>query len=235
MSDTLFPLNEAMRTYAALDAAGVDVRLHTHLGGHVAPYAQPLGTSAARRTPSAESGPCGSTEDAVVAWMREKLQGGPPSGIPRASFALEDGRCVARDGPAGATREATAALALAPAGAGSTLVPLAEGPLVVAGVPTLRAQVDATAPGGVVFASLVVVGADGFTRVVNDQSMPLRALPGAALASELAGVATALGPGERLLLRLDGLNEWYLHNGARAPGAALLRDVVVALPVLDEA
>ena len=50
---------------------------------------------------------------------------------------------------------------------------------------------------------------------------------------ELGGVATTLEPGDELLLRVDGLNEQYLTNGNRRPGANVFTDAVVSLPVAD--
>ncbi|MGB1697992.1 MAG: alpha/beta hydrolase family protein, partial [Thermoplasmatota archaeon] len=35
MSDTLFPLNQAVANYETFAANGAPVRLYTHLGGHV--------------------------------------------------------------------------------------------------------------------------------------------------------------------------------------------------------
>ncbi|HET6405166.1 MAG TPA: CocE/NonD family hydrolase [Candidatus Thermoplasmatota archaeon] len=229
--DTLFPLNHALRTYEALDG-WVDVRLFTHLTGHVAPYLQPFGTTPHRHGIFLDEGPCGKVSDTVVAWLDEKLRGGPASGIPKVSLAMEDRSCVRLDALPGGIALARHDLVPAPSAAGALLLPLAEGPLAIAGAPRLAASVDAASPGGTAFASLVVVGADGFTRVVNDQSMPLPLTPGATLDAELAAVATTLKEGDRLLLRLEGLNEWYPHNGARLPGGALLRNVVVTLPTV---
>ena len=232
--DVLFNLNQAQRAYAQLEAAGrSDVRLFTHLTGHVLPYAQPFGTTQDRLQTFAPVGPCGTTADVVVAWLDEKLRGGSPSGIPEVSYALDDGACLQLD----ALPEETATIAFpavaAPSGAGSLLLPLLEGPATIVGLPTLTAQVDALAVETVGFAGLVVVGADGFTRVVDDQTTPYRAVPGEALTLEMAGVAVRLDEGDQLLLRLDGANEWYAHNSPRAPLATLLHDVAVTLPLAE--
>ena len=230
--DVLFNLNQAVRTYQALEAGGrSDVRLFTHLSGHVVP-AQPLGTGADRRMPYEDAGPCGAVMDAVVAWMDEHLRGLGPSGIPEVSFALDDGGCVRLDAYPTATLDVAAPLVPAPSAAGSLLVPLGEGPMVVAGVPHLRANVSAAAAEGRAHAGLVVVGADGFARVLDDQTQPVPLAPGRAVDLDLVGVAARLGEGDRLFLRVDGLNEWYATNGWRSPGAALLTDVVVTLPVV---
>lgn len=232
--DVLFNLNQAVRTYRALEEAGmVDVRLWTHLTGHVLPTLQPFALSPERRATFDGEGPCGNLEDLVVAWLDEKLRGGPASGIPKVSFALEDGECLQLDALPATTREVKLAALPAPQMAGSVLAPLARGPLVIAGVPHLNASV--TAPtGGIVSVGLVVVDARGMPRVVDDQSIGAR-LDLATLRMDLAGVATRLHEGDTLFLRVDGLNEWYATNGARLPGAAALTDVTVTLPVVQEA
>lgn len=232
--DVLFNLNQALRTYEALqDGSAGDVRLTTHLSGHVLPTLQPFAASPERRQTFMGEGPCGDVADAVVAWLHEKLRGGPPSGIPEVAFALEDGTCLELDALPATTREVKIDALPAPQAAGSVLVPLARGPLVVAGVPRLDASV--TAPtGGILGLGLVVVDARGMPRVVDDQSIGAR-LDHATLHVDLAGVATRLHEGDTLLLRVDGLNEWYATNGARLPGAAALTDVTVTLPVVEDA
>jgi hypothetical protein len=148
------------------------------------------------------------------------------------SYALEDGGCLRLDALPDDTITTTFPAILAPSAGGSLLIPLAEGPLLVAGIPRLEATVDALGVGGTAHASLVVVSPTGFTRVVDDQATPFRATPGAPLGFDLAGVATRLDAGDQLLLRIDGVNEWYAHNSARVPGGALLHDVRVTLPVV---
>ena len=229
--DVLFNLNQAARTYQALEAAGrVDVRLHTHLTGHVVPL-QPLGAMPERRATFADEGPCGPLQDLVVAWLHHKLRGGPAPDLPEVSFALDDGECVRLDAyPTGSVDVPLGTLP-APQAAGTLLVPLLEGPALVAGVPRLKATV--TAPfGGIAHAGLVLLDAQGQTRVVDDQTAGFR-LDAATLDVDLSGVATRLHEGDRLLLRIDGLNEWHATNGGRAPTPALLTDVVVTLPLVD--
>lgn len=229
--DVLFNLNQAARGYLELEAAGrSDVRLFTHLTGHVLPTAQPFGTSPERRQTFQPDGPCGTTADVILAWLDEKLRAGPASGIPEASFALDDGSCVALDAYPSGSRRVDIPAIVAPSAGGSLLVPLAEGPLALAGLPTLTANV-ASPVETVGFVGLVVVGADGFVRILDDQTTPFRAVPGQPLEVELAGVAAQLGEGDQLLLRLDGANEWYAHNSPRVPGTSLLTDVVVSLPM----
>lgn len=230
--DVLFNLNQAAANYRALEAAGAgDIRLFTHLTGHVLP-AQPFGAGETRRMPFETVGPCGDLTAVTVAWFDEHLRGRGPSGIPEVSFALENGECLALDAfPESLTPLDAPAFSLASGMAGSVLVPLLDGPATIAGIPHLKAEVHDVGVATRAYASLVVVGRDGFTRVVDDQTQPLTLTPGETLDVDLVGVATRLGEGDQLLLRLDGLNEWYLHNGARLPGGVVLTDVVVGLPL----
>lgn len=230
--DVLFNLNQAVHGYEALEARGAgDIRLFTHLTGHVLPYAQPFALDDARRQTFQEEGPCGVNAQVVLAWLDETLRDGPASGIPEVSFALEDGECIALDALPDDTVRASLPLVAAPAAGGSVLVPLLSGEAVVAGIPHLRANVTTALP-QVSFVGLVAIGPDGVARVVDDQTTPVRLEPGATLDVEMAGVATRLASDEQLFLRIDGLNEWYAHNAQRAPGGALLQDVVVTLPVV---
>lgn len=232
MPDVLFNLNQALRGYQALEARGEsDVRLVTHLTGHVLPTAQPLGTSPTRRETFQEEGPCGRTTDLVVAWLDEKLRGGPPSGIPEVSYALDEGGCVAFDALPSRTQDVELGILPVPSGAGALVVPLLDGPALLAGVPRLAASTDLLAAEATAFVGFAIAGADGNERIVDDQTQPIRLVPGQPIELDLVGIAARLEEGDRLLLRIDGLNEWYLHNGQRAPAAALLGNVVVTLPI----
>lgn len=232
--DVLFNLNHALRNDAGIsgNGHGNDVRLWTHLTGHVLPT-QPLGTTLDRLMPNGIRGPCGDTYPLVVAWMDEKLRDGPASGIPRASYALDDGECLELDHvPTDLTTVTLPALA-APSLAGTVTVPLLQGPALLAGTPHLKATVSPAATPTTTFAGLAILGADGYVRVLDDQTQPIRIAPGATIDLDLVAVAGRLHEGDTLLLRLDGANEWYAHNGARTPGLALLTDIQVALPLVD--
>lgn len=232
--DVLFNLNQGARGYQALNAAGrSDVRLFTHLTGHVLPQVQPFGTTSSRLQTFQETGPCGATADVIVGWLDEKLRNGPDSGIPEISYALDDGTCLELDALPTTTHETAFPVVAAPSGAGTLLLPIAEGPLTIAGLPTLTADVDPLGITTVGFLGLVIVGADGHSRVVDDQTTPYRADPGKTLEIELAGVAAALGEGDQLFLRLDGANEWYAHNSPRTPGSTLLHNVRLTLPTVE--
>ena len=232
--DVLFNLNNAYRAYEALEARGAgDIRLFTHLTGHVLPGLQPFGTTSVRAQTFQQEGPCGVTSDVILAWFDERLRNGPASGIAEVSYALEDRTCVRFDALPTDSIEVPISAAAIPSGAGTLLIPVLEGPALLAGIPRLHAEgVDAVLVESYAFAGLVVLSPEGHQRVVDDQTAPFRLVPGQPVDADLAGVATRLAEGERLFLRIDGANEWYAHNGPRVPGATLLADITLTLPVV---
>lgn len=232
--DVLFNLNQAVRAYAALEARPVgDVRLFTHLTGHVLPI-QPFAADAARRMPYEVETPCGNLHDLVATWLDAKLRDGDASSIPEASFAMGPDDCLRLDAYPRAPLTVALAAAPAPTAAGTLLVPVAEGPLTLAGVPHLAAELIGLPTGGFAFAGLAVAGPEGGLRIVDDQTQPVP-LNGMRIDLDLAGIATRVAEGETLLLRIDGLNEWYATNGHRAPGGALLENLRVTLPLAPSA
>ncbi|HLE96452.1 MAG TPA: hypothetical protein VI997_03705, partial [Candidatus Thermoplasmatota archaeon] len=155
---------------------------------------------------------------------------GASSGIAEVSWALEDGSCMT-DFVAGAPAVASIATLPAPTGAGGVLVPVLAGPATLAGVPTISASVSGMDE-SILHVGLVAVSASGAERVVDDQSTGLRLSSGATeFEIELAAVATTLGAGDQLFLRVDGLNEWFVTNADRSPTPVVLSDVVLTLPV----
>lgn len=235
VADALFNLNDAYRNYAGLSHGANDVRLVTHLGGHVIPApGQPLFNP---NGPARGSSPCGTVGDLSIAWMKAKLLGdaAAAAGIPEIGLAMEDRTCTRLAAwPTGAESVAFPALA-APQGAGSVLAPLLEGPREVAGIGTLTAIAYAPA-GGRFYASLVALDARGTSHVVDDQAtgydLPVGCAP-CSVSMDLGGVATKLAAGDQLLLRVDGLNEWSATASQRTPAAVALADVTVTVPVLE--
>lgn len=243
LPDTLFPLNEGVANYRALRAVGVPARLLGVNGGHVVPVAQPFGVNA---PPRDGIGTCVPDVTAhLIDFLDAHLRGdegarGRLEAVPPVALSTEQDGCVtAPDWPVH-DREVDVHLPLvaAPTPGGSLLLPLltAEEPFTVAGVPRLRGSVAPGAGDDRLFLSLVLQRADG-GHMVHDQVTPVRTGvvgPDGTVDAELAGVATELTPGDRLLLRVDGMNEQFAGVMTRRPGLALLREVTVTLPVVDE-
>lgn len=242
LPDTLFPLNEAVRNYLGLRANGVEAWLVGFNGGHVLPGLQPTGVNAPGRVRSIPQD-CGGlfarppALDFLDAHLKEDLAAQARlAAMPRVTLALEQGGCVtAADWPPNPGLRTITLPALAvPQAGGSALIPLftAEEHVVVGGIPRLRAAVP-VALDEIFYLSLVLRDADGL-HVVDDQVMAVRLEGGALLGQldvELAGVATKMQQGDGLFLRIDGANEQHAA-GSRRPGALVLTDVVLDVPVM---
>jgi ABC-2 type transport system ATP-binding protein len=237
--DTLFNLNEAVRNYEGLRDNGVDVRLLGINTGHVFPALQPTGINAPARDAidvcldDVEA----HVRDFLDAHLRADAQAAARvAAVPRVGLSTEQGGCATGSDWPIHERDVEVALPglVAPEPAGSLLLPLfeAEEDLIVAGIPTLTGTVPSPLDDRF-FVSLVLRRSDG-GQVVHDQVMPVRttlADDDGTLTADLAGVATEMAAGDQLLLRVDGANEQFALATSRRPGAALLSDVTVAIPV----
>ncbi|MBW3657925.1 MAG: CocE/NonD family hydrolase [Actinobacteria bacterium] len=260
LPDTLFNLNEAVHNLEGIRANGADVRLIGVNTGHLLPGVQP---TALGHDVRAEDSPCGDLGPVVSDFLASHLRGDATAAarlaeVPRVMLATEQDTCVS--GPAwplhDETIDITTSAILAPEPAGSTLVPLltAEAPLTLAGIPQLTGT-PVVELDDQLYLSLVVVDGDG-VHVVDDQVTGMRlrapachaARAGAAATTrwaaacavmatprriELGGIATTLQPGQELYLRVDGWNEQSALNSTRRPGAAVLTNVTIELPVVD--
>ncbi len=237
-TDTLFNVNEAMANYRSLSgnatAAGYDIRLFTHLSGHVSPsggvhWAAP---------DSLLTSPCGDVQALTLHWFDRHLKGKDTPLPARVSYALEDGTCVMRDSiDADRTATLTAAQSVpVPQGAGSVMVPLItfDGTDIIAGIPTFSATAVGTGD-SIIHASLVIIGPSG-PHVIDHQEAALRfdaSVDGTVIMFDLNAVATRVAEGDTLALRLDGVAEQYFSGGNRVPGAVILEDVTITVPFVD--
>lgn len=121
-------------------------------------------------------------------------------------------------------------------GAGAPVhLELAEGPLTVAGVPTLSTDVTSVGVEQRVFAALSVGSSPATATLVQNNMMPLR-LPepvfGEPHTIELPGVAVALDEGEQLYVTLSAVSDTsFAHGSIRTPGLVRLNDLQVDVPL----
>lgn len=234
--DALFNWNEAWHNFNGIASAGTEVSAVGYLGGHVLPFpGQPVGMMG----PTRDGEPCGAYDALALSWFARHLRGDPEVEVPIGiHFSLEDGRCIAVEAPEtmGSHRLGFDLLP-APNTAGTILVPLDAPAGILAGVPHL----DATFNGAtetILTVGLAKMADDGRIHFVDDQTAFARIAPPVGQVSsdvdlEMTGVATDIGPGERLFLRIDGLHEWAPLGAGRTPGGGLFTDVVVTLPYVE--
>lgn len=247
MTDTLFPLNQAVANYEQIRAAGGDARLYAHLGGHVLNTA-----SLAPGTLPVEVGlqgipgerPCGEMTDLEIAWHQTHLLNLTADLGPNVCIALEDGRAITADAwPIHDVNEtitiSTPAVVTAPAGAPNLIDTGIAGGTVIAGIPKITGTITAPSADTIVFFSLQILRTDGlFEHIVNDQVRPLRLNTPANIAVDfevdMHGVALELQDGETLYLSISNVEPMYAANSNRVPSAAVLQDMELTLPVVSD-
>ncbi len=115
---------------------------------------------------------------------------------------------------------------------------LASGPLTVAGVGRVDATVSAVGVENKAFFALSTGTSPADAKVVQNNMMPLREeqpLLGSARSIELPGIAVRVPEGEKLYLTVSPVSDMSAAAGSRTPGAFVLRDTVVQVPVMEDA
>lgn len=249
MPDTLFPLNHAVQNLEALRQAGTSVRLYTHLGGHVlntdslAPGTSPVPVGL-QGAPGPS--PCGEQAELEIAWHQFWLLGRATLRGPAVCIALEDGTAViGNDWPLPGTRMHEVHLggpwpmAQLPAGPSLPLEAVtAEEETVLAGIPRIHGNLTAPGADHILYFSLQMARADGvLEHIIDDQVMPLR-IKGPntepiGFTLDLGGIGTRLAEGDQVFLVVSTVEPMYMANSGRVPGAMVLEDLVLELPVVD--
>lgn len=243
MTDSLFPLGQAVSNYGLIGETGAPVALYTHRGGHLAPggvqYVGPVQAGF-----QAEAGPsaCGDLTELQIAWHLEYLLEVPSWGRPSVCLSLQDGSDLTADAfPLPNTT-------WAPTSAGTIAVPqlpvgaLVDLPLMtldvdaaVAGIPRLAGTVTSPAD-GIAFFALKATLPDGSWFKLDDQVMPMRwkdSPVGEDFEIDLKGVAVALPAGTSLSLSVGNWDPLFFGNAGRVPGAVVLEDLTVTLPIVE--
>jgi ABC-2 type transport system ATP-binding protein len=241
VNDTLFNLNQAVANYEAIRATGADVRLVTHLSGHIlntrgtipVPAPQPVGL----QSPTGGS-PCGSTRNLTISFYQVQLLGRHVDLGPAVCFALEDQTTITADEyPLKHAEVHTFVLGPAPVtqllARSGLVLPVfkadAEG-AVLAGIPRLKANVT-TSGEAILFYSLEAVRGDD-VRTLNAQVTPHRITTSGPVSLELGGLGARLGPGERLQLNISNFSDQFGHNGGRTAAMTSLNQIQLDLPLV---
>ncbi|ROP42598.1 alpha/beta hydrolase [Saccharothrix texasensis] len=235
ISDNLFPLDQAIDNFdrALTPRARANSLLIGYNGGHALPNVIPTGYAVAGDECSARQG---GYDDLELRFLAENLQGAPRAvtGHGRYQLMTAEGGCVTVDSVAPTT---TAALPdiLTTAGVGlPQAVKIADGPLAVAGSPVLDAVVSTLGLDNRAFFGLSVGTSPATAKVIQNNVLPHRERglhPGARRTIELPAVAATVPAGQSLFLTVTPISDMFVLHGSRTPGAMLLRDVTVRLPV----
>jgi hypothetical protein len=110
-----------------------------------------------------------------------------------------------------------------------------DGPITVAGAPTVEADITTVGTDVRVFAALSVGTSPATARVVQGNLLPIRiASPVSGLHATVAlpAIAVEVPAGESLFLTLSPLSDVSFGHGSRTPGAMVLDHTVVHVPVV---
>ena len=243
-SDNLFNFNQGYKIFqrALTDEARAESYFVSFNGGHALPNALPPGEPADVQVGGGVDA-CSDFTKTTIDFFRRVFAGVSTGGVLPARYNLTtvgSDTCLRADHLE--THRAVPVTSLlgagpiaVPTGAGAPLqIPVADGPLTIAGVPELAGKITSAALDGRAFFGLAIGTSPTDARVIHNNLIPLRrALPvtDSEFEIELAGVVAEVGAGETLYLTVTPVSDMFFGHGSRTPGAMVLSDVELDLPV----
>lgn len=239
-TDNLFNLNQGLRNFdlALTPAARAASTFIGFNGGHALPQVLPPGTQGSGdpcTSRAAADFPALTIELFSAVDPTGKKAATRPTGLRRFNIATADGACLQGD-----ELESTAVdsdLTLPPTlttGVGVPVhIPIAEGPIDVAGIPRLRATISSLGVENRLFAGLSVGTSPLDAQVVQNNLLPIRHVGVARrvpIEAELPGVGVRVAEGQTLYLTLTPISDMFLLTGSRVPGGMTFHDITVDLP-----
>jgi len=237
-TDNLFNLNQGwknMEITLTPEARAQSVFIG-FLGGHALPTVHPIGMGGSGN-PCAD--PYGGFGSLSRAWFRHHLMNSNED-LPSAGYhmATQGGDCV-NTASLDATTTVDAGDILASTSSAGPIqqIALAQGPLTLSGIPTLDATVTSlSALDARAFFGLSIGTTPADARVIAHNMMPLRAqgiIIEQSTHIELPGLAITIPAGQTLYLTTTPTNDMYFAHSARTPGAMLLQNTQVNLPIVN--
>ena len=246
-TDNLFDLNEGLKLFdrAVTDKARSQSLFVAFNGGHALPNVAPPGAPAAAELGGGVDAcsPKGDFDALTIEFFKRVFAGRSTQSLLPARYnltALDGETCLSLDSmgskaihydPLGTGSIATSA------GAGAPIhLPITEGPLTVAGVPTLSGKVASAGVDGRAFFGLSMGTTPADARVIQNNLLPLRQLmptTGSNFEIELPGVAAQVPDGQSLFLTISPVSDMYFGHGSRTPAAMVLNDLDLTLPGLS--
>ena len=238
-TDQLFPLEQGLQNFAkALTPAARAKSIFVgYNGGHVLPNAFPL-------TVQPSGDPCskklggGSFRDLTIRFFDHALKGKPDTlsgyGLYHLSTATNTCTTTRSVTPNASYPVGTVAT---PELAGPAIgFKVANGPIRVAGTPSLTGKVTALGVNNRAFFALGIGTNPLDAKVVQGNMLPWSSqLPvnGEAVTIEMPSVAVDVPAGQSLFVLAAGTNDMFAGFGSRTPGAVVLQDAVARIPVVS--
>ncbi|WP_439937989.1 alpha/beta fold hydrolase [Nocardia sp. N13] len=242
-TDNLFPLHQGLENFAGAltDKARARSIFVGYNGGHTLPALAPAGSNF--DIPLATSDACspvlGSPNfaDLGLRFLQQNLQGRKSglTGFGAYHLTTAGGRCVtvpsvtpSKDVPLGEV--------VSTVGAGAPIAyPVAQGPLTIAGTPSLDATLTTLGLDNRAFLALSVGTSPLDAKIVQNNMLPIRenglVIDKPRTGVELPSVAVDVPAGQTLFLTVSPISDMAAGFGSRVVGAMRMRDVVLHLPV----
>ncbi|GAA5113399.1 hypothetical protein GCM10023339_17730 [Alloalcanivorax gelatiniphagus] len=245
-TDNLFPLDQGLDNFRRVltDRARARSIFVGYNGGHTLPSLLPAGTNL--DIPLATTDACSPTlgsptfSDLGLRFLQQNLQGRRTglTGFGRYHLTTAGGRCVSVASVAPTTAVELGEV-VSTVGVGVPIsYPVAQGPITVAGSPTLDARVTTVGLDNRAFLALSVGTSPLDAKIVQNNMLPIRengiAIRKPRTGVELPSVAVDVPAGETLFLTVSPISDMSVGFGSRVVGAMRLQDVVVHLPVTSD-
>lgn len=240
-TDSLFPLDQGLKNFRkALTQRARERSIFVgYNGGHTHPAVFPPALGVAGDPCSAKLG-SKDFADLAVRFMQENLKGRDTDlrGLGRYHLGTADGSgCVTTDSVGPNTFVALETpLATPEAGGPPVALQVAEGPVRVAGTPSLTGTMYAAGVNNRAFYALAVGSSPLDAKIVQNNMLPVNELEpvaGEERRIQLPSVSVRVPEGQNLYLLASAASDTFVSMGSRTPGAVVLEDVVVSLPVVE--
>ena len=239
-TDSLFPLDQGLENFRK--ALTPRARKHSifigYNGGHTHPAVFPPSFGVAGDPCSTKLG-AEDFADLSLRFMQEHLQGRDKDvrGFGRYHLGTADGEgCLTVRSVAPSTSATLDSPVATPeAGGPPVAVQVAQGPLRVAGTPSLSGTMTALGLNNRAFYALAIGTSPLDAKIVQHNMLPVNEpepVAGEQRRITLPSVAVRVPAGQNLYVLASATSDTFVSMGSRTPGAILLEDVTVRLPVV---
>jgi pimeloyl-ACP methyl ester carboxylesterase len=238
ITDTLFPLHQGLQNFAKAITPSARAKsiFVGYNGGHVLPNAFPQAVA-----PSGD--PCskklagGSFTDLTIKFFDHALKGNSNNlkGYGQYHLATSDNTCRTVDSVMPNKSFPVGTVATTQAASPPLAFEIAKGPIKLAGTPYLDGAMYAAGVNNRAFYALGVGTSQADAKVVQGNVLPINELlpvAGEKRSIELPSVAIDVPAGQTLYVMAMATNDMFIGFGNRAPGAVVLQEAVVRLPVV---
>jgi len=240
-TDSLFPLDQGLKNFrkALTRRARQQSIFVGYNGGHTHPAVFPPALGVAGDPCSAKLG-SKDFADLAVRFMTENLKGRDAGvrGFGRYHLGTADAEdCISVDSVAPNTFVALETpLATPEAGGPPVALQVAEGPVRVAGTPSMTGTMYAAGVNNRAFYALAVGSSPVDAKIVQNNMLPVNEMEPVAGEKRrilLPSVSVRVPEGQNLYVLASAASDTFVSMGSRTPGAIVLEDVVVRLPVVE--